>query len=148
MDEEGKYVEETGDVEDTMKHPKEEDSEGQHEQHTTEAFKHSQTKSIQDLSKQVYELSLKIDQLSSRSSPINTTTTSLLPPIELPSFRVKMRRLDYKFNQMFLVYKDIPDETKVRLASIHMEGDALRWHKEFVSTSNSSLVVWDEYVIN
>ncbi|KAG8369849.1 hypothetical protein BUALT_Bualt14G0056400 [Buddleja alternifolia] len=147
MDEEGKYVEETGDVEDTMKHPKEEDSEGRHEQHTTEAFKHSQTKSIQDLSKQVYELSLKIDQLSSRSSPINTTTTSLLPPIELPKFSGEdVDGWIYKFNQMFLVYKDIPDETKVRLASIHMEGDALRWHKEFVSTSNSSLVVWDEYV--
>ncbi|KAL0293783.1 UNVERIFIED_CONTAM: hypothetical protein Scaly_2575400 [Sesamum calycinum] len=101
----------------------------------------SQTKCIQDLSNRVYELSLKIEQLSNSSA-----NTAMLPRIEFPRFSGEdFSGWIYKCDQFFQVYKNTPDELKVRLASIHMEGDALRWHKKYMKTQNPA-PVWDEYV--
>ncbi|KAL0388242.1 UNVERIFIED_CONTAM: hypothetical protein Sradi_2706000 [Sesamum radiatum] len=101
----------------------------------------SQTKCIQDLSNRVYELRLKIEQLSNSSA-----NTAMLPRIEFPRFSGEdFSGWIYKCDQFFQVYKNTPDELKVRLASIHMEGDALRWHKKYMKTQNPA-PVWDEYV--
>ncbi|KAL2229621.1 UNVERIFIED_CONTAM: hypothetical protein Sindi_1556500 [Sesamum indicum] len=110
---------------------------GLHEE-TTE---NSQTKCIQDLSNRVYELGLKIEQLSNSSA-----NSAMLPRIEFPRFSGEdFSGWIYKCDQFFQVYKNTPDELKVRLASIHMEGDALRWHKKYMKRQNPA-PVWDEYV--
>ncbi|KAL0349125.1 UNVERIFIED_CONTAM: hypothetical protein Sangu_1140300 [Sesamum angustifolium] len=110
---------------------------GRHEEPTEV----NQRKCIQDLSNRVYELGLKIEQLSNSSAD-----TAMLPRIEFPRFSGEdFSGWIYKCDQFFQVYKNTPDELKVRLASIHMEGDALRWHKKYMKTQNPA-PVWDEYV--
>ncbi|KAK4425319.1 hypothetical protein Salat_1725900 [Sesamum alatum] len=114
-----------------------EEASGRHEE-TTEI---SHKKCIQDLSNRVYELGLKIEQLSNSS-----VNTAMLPRVEFPRFSGEdFSGWIYKCNQFFQVYRNTPDELKVRLASIHMEGDALRWHKKYMRRQNSA-PVWDDYV--
>ncbi|KAL0293778.1 UNVERIFIED_CONTAM: hypothetical protein Scaly_2574900 [Sesamum calycinum] len=116
-----------------------EEASGRHEEPTEV----NQRKCIQDLSNRVYELGLKIEQLSNSSAD-----TAMLPRIEFPRFSGEdFSGWIYKCDQFFQVYKNTPDELKVRLASIHMEGDALRWHKKYMKTQNPA-PVWDEYVRN
>ncbi|KAL0349139.1 UNVERIFIED_CONTAM: hypothetical protein Sangu_1141700 [Sesamum angustifolium] len=109
-----------------------EEASGRHEEPTEV----NQRKCIQDLSNRVYELGLKIEQLSNSSAD-----TAMLPRIEFPRFSGEdFSGWIYKCDQFFQVYKNTPDELKVRLASIHMEGDALRWHKKYMKTQNPAPV--------
>ncbi|PIN25699.1 hypothetical protein CDL12_01552 [Handroanthus impetiginosus] len=119
-----------------------------------ETFRQSHIQSIEDLNDQVHELSLKMEQsiqikdnIGSSSSIVAVAAASL-PRIEFPKFHGKdFEGWRYKCNLFFQLFEKIPDESKVKLASIHMEGDALCWHKEFMGSRNSTLPLnWDEYV--
>ncbi|XP_076947035.1 uncharacterized protein LOC143618840 [Bidens hawaiensis] len=48
----------------------------------------------------------------------------------------------------FFTLDETPDETKLRCAVIHLEGDALQWHRAFLKTWNATVseVPWDDYV--
>ncbi|PIN20163.1 hypothetical protein CDL12_07151 [Handroanthus impetiginosus] len=115
-----------------------------------ETFRQSQIQSIKDLSDQVHALSLKMEQsiqiednTSNRSS-----IAAALPRIKFPTFHGEdFRGWLYKCDLFFQLFENIPDDSKVKLASIHMKGDALCWHKEFMGARKSTLPLkWDEYV--
>ncbi|XP_076890181.1 uncharacterized protein LOC143541176 [Bidens hawaiensis] len=48
----------------------------------------------------------------------------------------------------FFALDETPDETKLRCAAVHLEGDALQWHRAFLKTRNATVseVPWDDYV--
>ncbi|KAK4427857.1 hypothetical protein Salat_1554700 [Sesamum alatum] len=111
-----------------------------HEQ-VMEAFHQSQTQSIKHLSSQVSALRLKMETSSSSNA-------AALPRIEFPRFCGQdFRGWLYKCNQFFQLFSNIPDDSKVKLASIHLDGEALRWHTKFMAARDSeSVVKWEEYV--
>ncbi|XP_076960274.1 uncharacterized protein LOC143636597 [Bidens hawaiensis] len=48
----------------------------------------------------------------------------------------------------FFAMDETPDETKLRCAVVHLEGDALQWHKAFMKTRNATVteIPWDDYI--
>ncbi|KAF5783699.1 putative nucleotidyltransferase, Ribonuclease H [Helianthus annuus] len=48
----------------------------------------------------------------------------------------------------FFAMDDTPPDSKLRCAAVHLEGDALQWHRAFMKTRNATVaeVPWDEYV--
>ncbi|KAK4405938.1 hypothetical protein Sango_0600300 [Sesamum angolense] len=133
------FPSDTGDLEAKLVHLRE--AFDRHEQ-AMEAFHQTQTQSIQDLSSQVHALSLKMETSGGSSD------AAALPRIEFPRFCGQdFRGWLYKCNQFFQLYRTIPDDSKVKLASIHLEGEALRWHTKFMAARDSeSVVKWEEYV--
>ncbi|KAL0380511.1 UNVERIFIED_CONTAM: hypothetical protein Sangu_0115400 [Sesamum angustifolium] len=133
------FPSDTGDLEAKLVHLRE--AFDRHEQ-AMEAFHQTQTQSIQDLSSQVHALSLKMETSGGSSN------AAALPRIEFPRFCGQgFRGWLYKCNQFFQLYRTIPDDSKVKLASIHLEGEALLWHTKFMAARDSeSVVKWEEYV--
>ncbi|XP_022008416.1 uncharacterized protein LOC110907795 [Helianthus annuus] len=48
----------------------------------------------------------------------------------------------------FFAMDDTPDESKLRCAAVHLEGDALQWHRAYLKTRNATVaeVAWPDYV--
>nr|GEW68141.1 retrotransposon protein, putative, Ty1-copia subclass [Tanacetum cinerariifolium] len=48
----------------------------------------------------------------------------------------------------FNAMDETPEEMKLRYAVVHMEGDALQWHRAYLLTRNATVaeIQWDEYV--
>lgn len=81
-------------------------------------------------------------------SAIEIVTTTL-PPIEFPKFSGGVDNLSiwiYKCTHLFEIYKNVPDHVKLKLASIHMEGDALCWHRKFMADPKNTAITWKNYV--
>ncbi|PIN23467.1 hypothetical protein CDL12_03812 [Handroanthus impetiginosus] len=149
--EEERRPHEPGNLEDKVDHLKE--ALDRHDR-VLETFRQSHIQSIKDLNDQVHALSLKMEQSIQikdnigNSSCILAAAAASLPRIEFPKFHGEdFRGWLYKCDLFFQLFENIPDDSKAKLASIHMEGDALCWHKEFMGSRNSALPLnWDEYV--
>ena len=48
----------------------------------------------------------------------------------------------------FFSMDDTPDDSKLRCAAVHLEGDALQWHRAYLKTRNATVaeVPWADYV--
>ena len=48
----------------------------------------------------------------------------------------------------FFAMDETPNETKLRCAAVHLEGDALQWHRAFMKTRNATVaeIPWHDYV--
>lgn len=57
--------------------------------------------------------------------------------VEFPKFDgTELRSWLYRCNQFFQI-DEIPDDQKVRLAAIHLEGKALLWHQTYMQRCNN-----------
>ncbi|CAA3029128.1 Hypothetical predicted protein [Olea europaea subsp. europaea] len=130
--EEGMHLQETKGLEETVKSLKEVSE--KHEK-TMEEFLSSQNKSLEDF------ISTKIEESIQRNNPSRYCTTGL-PTTEFPKFSGDgFDEWVYKCNKFFDLYKT-SDDVKVKLASIHMDGKALRWHKKM---EQSPVTTWENY---
>ncbi|MCI26213.1 hypothetical protein A2U01_0047408, partial [Trifolium medium] len=79
-----------------------------------------------------------------RQQPYSTRISK----VDFPRFDGKrMKEWLYKCDQFFAL--DVtPEESKVRLASIHLEGSALQWHVNYMKTKFNVYPTWTEYVID
>ncbi|CAM8999660.1 unnamed protein product [Rhodiola kirilowii] len=67
--------------------------------------------------------------------------------VEFPKFDgTLLREWIYRCEQFFLL-DSTPPELKVRLASLHMEGKALQWHHNFMSSRFDQFPSWPEYIV-
>ncbi|CAM8880125.1 unnamed protein product [Rhodiola kirilowii] len=70
-----------------------------------------------------------------------------LSKIEFPKFDGSMlTEWIYRCEQFFLL-DSTPPELKVRLASLHLDGKALQWHHNFMSTRFDQFPSWPEYIV-
>jgi hypothetical protein len=68
--------------------------------------------------------------------------------IDFPRFDgKKMKEWLYKCDQFFAL-DATPDDSRVRLASIHLEGPALQWHVNYMKSKFNTYPSWTEYVID
>jgi hypothetical protein len=68
--------------------------------------------------------------------------------IDFPKFDgKKMKEWLYKCDQFFAL-DATPDDSRVRLASIHLEGHALQWHVNYMKSKFNTYPSWTEYVID
>lgn len=52
----------------------------------------------------------------------------------------------YRCNQYF-EFDGTPEETKVRIVSLHLEGKVLQWHQNYIKgRSGQGNLLWAEYV--
>lgn len=66
--------------------------------------------------------------------------------VDFPKFDGrKVKDWLYRCNQFFLL-DQTPAESKVRLASIHLEGLALQWHLNYIRAKFDVYPPWDQYV--
>jgi hypothetical protein len=79
-----------------------------------------------------------------RQQPYSTRISK----VDFPRFDGKrMKEWLYKCDQFFAL--DVtPEESKVRLASIHLEGSALQWHVNYMKTKFNVYPTWTEYVVD
>lgn len=49
--------------------------------------------------------------------------------------------------QVFFLLDSTPIESKVRLASLQLEGKALQWHHHYMKTCDDQFLTWPEYVL-
>ncbi|CAA3022717.1 Hypothetical predicted protein [Olea europaea subsp. europaea] len=130
---EGMHLQETKGLEETVK-PTKEVSEKQ--ERKMEEFLCSQNKSLEDFK------SKKIEESIQRNNPSGYCTIGL-PTIEFPKFSGDgFDGWVYKCNEFFDLCKT-PDDVKVKLASFHMDGKALRWHKK--KMEQSPITKWEDY---
>ncbi|XP_047257482.1 uncharacterized protein LOC107849355 [Capsicum annuum] len=68
--------------------------------------------------------------------------------LDFPKFSgLELRTWLYKVDQFFSM-DEIPFEQRVKIACIHMEGEAIAWHKSYVRSRNSTAELsWTEYVL-
>lgn len=80
---------------------------------------------------------------------LNANTNGYLPPtrlsrVEFPRFDgVDFRGWSYRCRQFFAV-DGTPNEQRIRLASIHLEGKALKWHLTFMKRHEDD-ISWEDY---
>ncbi|XP_022868718.1 uncharacterized protein LOC111388263 [Olea europaea var. sylvestris] len=108
-----------------------------------EEFLYGQNKSLEDLSNHVSSLiSTKIGESIERNNP-SPCCTAGLPAVEFPKFSGDgFDEWVYKCNELFDLYKTT-DDVKVELASIHIDGKALQWHR--VKIELSPVMKWEDY---
>ncbi|OMO94423.1 Retrotransposon gag protein [Corchorus olitorius] len=89
----------------------------------------------------------------SSSSPQNwvpPTYSWVLPrqyKIDLPKFNGENFRGWYLKLQPYFEVERVPDEAKVMVTTLSLEGDALEWHQYFTNTQpNANLVTWSAYL--
>ncbi|KAF3629835.1 hypothetical protein FXO37_28741 [Capsicum annuum] len=68
--------------------------------------------------------------------------------LDFPKFSgLELRTWLYKVDQFFAM-DEIPFERRVTIASIHMEGEAIAWHRSYVRSRNSTAELsWTKYVL-
>ncbi|GLT60986.1 hypothetical protein SLA2020_337230 [Shorea laevis] len=73
--------------------------------------------------------------------------TSKTAKIEFPKFNgEELKDWLYKCNQYFRI-DGTPDEHKAHLASINLEGKAMKWHQSFLEIKGEQVLSnWEEYV--
>lgn len=68
--------------------------------------------------------------------------------VEFPKFDgKKVRDWLYKCDQFFLL-DETPPESRVRLASIHLEGLALQWHLNYMKSKLDIYPLWPQYAVD
>lgn len=68
--------------------------------------------------------------------------------VDFPSFdEKKMKEWLYKCDQFFAL-DATPDDAKVRLASIHLDGPALQWHVNYMKSKFKVYPSWTEYGVD
>ncbi|CAA3023600.1 Hypothetical predicted protein [Olea europaea subsp. europaea] len=103
-----------------------------------EEFLYGQNKSLEDFSNHVSSLiSTKIGESIERNNP-SPCCTAGLPAVEFPKFSGD----GYKCNEFFHMYKTT-DDVKFELASAHIDGKALQWHRERIELS--PVMKWEDY---
>nr|GEU32406.1 hypothetical protein [Tanacetum cinerariifolium] len=68
--------------------------------------------------------------------------------VEFPRFsRVDVKAWIYRCEQFFAI-DETPDNMKLRYAVIHLEGDAIQWHRAFMKTRGATVaeLTWENYV--
>lgn len=82
-----------------------------------------------------------------RDRPPATNLSSRLTKIGFPMFNGTMKR-DWvsRCEQVFDI-DNTPAENKVKLAALHLEGKALRWHHSYMADRYGILPSWTDYVI-
>lgn len=71
--------------------------------------------------------------------------SSRLTKVEFPKFGGDdLNSWLYRVEQFFELDK-VPDETKTRLAAIHLEDKALQWHQSFMKNRGNVPLSWVEY---
>ncbi|VFQ67183.1 unnamed protein product [Cuscuta campestris] len=67
--------------------------------------------------------------------------------LDFPKFSGSdLRTWLYKVEQIFAM-DEIPSEQKVKIASIHLEGEAIAWHRSYIRNVNMANQSWTEYVL-
>lgn len=68
--------------------------------------------------------------------------------LEFPKFSgLDLRTWLYKVDQLFSI-DEIPFNQRVKVASVHLEGDAIAWHRAFIKSRNSVVEpTWTEYIL-
>ncbi|GKV50520.1 hypothetical protein SLEP1_g57222 [Rubroshorea leprosula] len=88
----------------------------------------------------------QVSDLRTRMSGMGPLT-SKIAKIEFPKFNgEELKDWLYKCNQYFRI-DGTPDEHKAHLASINLEGKAMKWHQSFLEIKGEQVLSnWEEYV--
>ncbi|KAL8138945.1 hypothetical protein V2J09_004946 [Rumex salicifolius] len=113
----------------------------------TDAIDETLTPDLPDLTRGGAVINGRPQPAANHPSLLPNGMVTRLSKIEFPKFDGSLlREWIYRCEQFFML-DSTPPELKVRLASLHMEGRALQWHHNFISTRYGVFPSWPEYIV-